>query len=497
MKTRFRLLSFCFFLPLGLFAQTSLTIYSQNFAVVRDEVPLNLAAGENTVPYTGVTAQLEPDSVVLRDPTGKVPLHIIDQGYRADTLSVGYMLQLNEGKTIDFIVRDKDNKEYTVQGKVIRSGYAPAGTASPNEDGNPDNSGNLLANTPIIQVNGQLRFSLPGEPVFPALADDAVLKPTLTWRIAADAPVKFDAELSYLTAGLSWNAAYNFIAPEKGDTLDLVGWVTFQNDSGKEFKDSTVQLMAGNVNKIQPAQPRMMMAMAAGMAPNTPAPEVTEKAFDEFHLYSLARPVTLHDHETKQVEFIRASNIKAATLYVYDGAALDNFRGWDPMAIRSNPDYGTQSNKKVWVMKEFKNSKDNGLGIALPAGRVRFYRQDDADQSLQFTGENTLDHTPVDETVRLYTGDSFDLVGERTRTDYQMSPRNDQMQEAFEIKVRNHKNEPVEIRVVEHLYRGLNWTILEKSDDYIKTDAQTVEFRVTLQPDEEKTITYRVQYDWR
>ncbi len=254
--------------------------------------------------------------------------------------------------------------------------------------------------------------------------------------------------------------------------------------------------MAGNVNKIQPPQPRMMMAMAGGVAPEAAVPEVTEKAFDEFHLYSLTRPVSLHDHETKQVEFIRATGIKAATLYVYDGAALDNFRGWDPMAIRSNPDYGTQSNKKVWVMKEFKNSQENGLGIALPAGRVRFYRQDDADHSLQFTGENTLDHTPVDEIVRLYTGDAFDIVGDRTRTDYQMSQRNDQMQEAFSIKVRNHKTDPVEVRVVEHLYRGLNWTILEKSDDYLKTDAQTVEFRVTLKPDEEKTITYRVQYDW-
>jgi hypothetical protein len=495
MKTRHLLFLFAAGLPACLFAQSSLTIYNQNFAVVRDQVPLNLQAGENVVPYTGVTAQLEPDSVVLRDPAGKVPLRVIDQSYRADTLSVGYMLQLNEGKTIDFLVRDKDNKEYPVSGKIIRSGYTPGAMFNPNEDGNPDNQGGV-ANTPIIEVNGQLRFSLPGEPVFPALADDAVLKPTLTWRIAADAPAKLDAELSYITAGLTWNAAYNFVAPEKGDTLDLVGWVTFQNNSGKEFTNSTVQLMAGDVNKIQPPQPMMMMAKSAFAPAAAPMPEVTEKAFDEYHLYSLARPVSLHDRETKQVEFIRAASIQAATLYVYDGAALENFRGWDPMAIRTNPDYGTQSNKKVWVMREFKNSKENGLGVALPAGRVRFYREDDSDHSLQFVGENTLDHTPADETVRLYTGDSFDLVGERTRTDYQMSQRNDQMQEAFSIKVRNHKTTPVEIRVVEHLYRGANWTILEKSDDYIKTDAQTIEFRVTLKPDEEKTLTYRVQYSW-
>jgi len=474
-------------LPVRLPAQPSLTIYNQNFAVVRDQVPLDLKAGENVVPYTGVTAQLEPDSVILRDPAGKIPLSILDQSYRADTLSVGYMLQLNEGKSIDFLVRDKDNKESTVSGKIIRSGYSPTAGYNPNPG----------ANTPIIEVGGQLRFSLPGEPIFPSLANDTVLKPTLTWRLNAVAPAKFNAELSYLTNGLSWTAAYNLIAPEKGDTLDLVGWVTFENNSGRQFDNANVKLMAGNVNKIQSPQP--MFARNAAMADMAMAgaPPVTEKAFDEFHLYSLTQPVTLHDRETKQVEFIRATNVKAATLYVFDGAALDNFRGWDPVAIRTNPDYGTQSNKKVWVMREFKNSKENGLGLALPAGRVRFYRSDDTDHSVQFVGENNLDHTPEGEVVRLYTGDAFDLVGERQRTNYQLDNRNAQAVESFALTLRNHKKDPVEIRVVEHLYRWSNWQITAQSDDFTKTDAQTIEFRVTLQPEQEKVITYTAQYNWR
>lgn len=492
MKTLRLLILLAALQPAWLPAQSALTIYNQNFAVVRDHVPLDLKSGVTVVPYTGVTAQVEPDSVVLRDPAGKVPLNIYDQSYRADTLSVGYMLQLNEGKTIDFLVRDKDNKEYTVPGKIIRSGYIPGNTGPDPFSSRPDNT------SPIIEVAGNLRFSLPGEPIFPKLGDDTILKPTLTWRIGANAPAKFDAELSYITGGLRWKAAYNLMAPEKGDTLDLVGWVTFENNSGKEFNNTAVKLMAGNVNKIQPDQnyaaaaPRLAMMKAA-----SDEAAVSEKAFDEFHLYTLARPVSLHDRETKQVEFLRAANIKAATLYIYDGAALNNFRGWDPMSIRNNPEYGTQSNKKVWVMKEFKNSKENGLGVALPAGIVRFYRSDDADHSVQFTGENNLDHTPEGENVRLYTGDAFDLVGERTRTDYQMDNRNSTMQEAFQIKLRNHKSEPVEIRVIEHLYRWSNWEIMEKSDDYTKTDAQTVEFRVTLKPDEEKVLTYRVRYFWR
>jgi len=480
--------------PSFLQAQPSLTIYNQNFAVVRDQVPLDLKPGDNVVPYTGVTAQLEPDSVVLRDPAGKVPLTIVDQGYRADTLSVGYMLMLNEGKTIDFIVRDKDNKETIVKGKIIRSGYTPGGGVVYDNYGNPRSSDN----SPIIEVGGQLRFSLPGEPVFPKLADDTVLKPTLTWRLAASAPVKLDAELSYITNGLSWKSSYNVVAPEKGDTVDLIGWVTFENNSGKEFTNATVKLLAGNVNKMQEARPVVMARAAAAYAMDAAgAPPVTEKAFDEFHLYTLTRSVTLHDRETKQVEFVQSASVKATTLYVFDGVALDNYRGWDPMTIRNNPDYGTQSNKKVWVMREFKNTKENGLGIALPAGRVRFYRRDDADGSVQFTGENNLDHTPEGETVRLYTGDSFDLVGERKRLDYKLENNLKQATESFSITLRNHKKEPVEIRVVEHLYRWNNWDITAKSDDFVKTDAQTVEFRVTVQPEVEKVVTYTAVYNWR
>ncbi len=473
-------------LPALLAAQPSLTIYNQNFAVVRDQVPLDLQPGENTVTYSGVTAQMEPDSVVLRDPTEKVALKILDQSYRADTLSQGYLLSLNEGKTLDFIVRDKDAKEFIVKGKVIRSGYNPDGS---NEQ-------------PIIEVNDQLRFSLPGEPEFPTLGDDTILKPALTWRLATETAAKLNAEISYITNGLTWQSAYNLVAPEKGDSIDFVGWVTMTNNSGKTFDGAMVKLMAGNVNKIQPAAPmyaRAGRAMGGAMynATDMMAPVVTEQAFDEYHLYTLTRPVTLHDRETKQVEFVRSGNVTAQKIYVYDGADTSNYGGMSSVSIRSTPDYGTQSNKRVWVMREFKNSKDNGLGIPLPAGRVRFYRQDDADGSIQFVGENKIEHTPQDEVVRMYTGDAFDIVGERTRTDYQLSNRNSTMTESFQIKLRNHKTEPVEVRVVEHLYRWVNWDITAKSDDFTKKDAQTAEFRVTLKPDEEKVITYTVVYNWQ
>lgn len=462
------------------FAQPALTIYNQNFAVVRERVPFDLRAGENAVTFSGATLQLEPDSVVLRDPAGRAQFRVLEQSYRADVMSQGLLLSLNEGRELDFLLRDQNAKEYTVRGKIIRSGYAAGGQAG----------------TPIVEVDGKLRFSLPGEPLFPALAGDGILKPTLTWQIGAASAAKFEAELGYITGGLSWQAAYNLVAPEKGDTLDIVGWVTVNNQSGKQFDRAAIKLMAGNVNKLQPDRGVMdtrargvMMAMAAEAAP------VSEKAFDEFHLYSLARAVTLRDKETKQVEFMRATGVKAPVIYVYDGAAAMG-RSFGNM-IR-DPGYGTQAgSKKVWVMREFRNSEDNRLGLPLPKGRMRFYRRDEADGRIEFTGENELDHTAKNEWLRIYTGDAFDVVGERVRTDFQGNNRQDFAEEAFEIKLRNRKAEPVTVRVVEHLYRWTNWTVLTKSDEFTKKDAQTIEFNVAVPPDKEKVVTYRVRYDWK
>lgn len=224
---------------------------------------------------------------------------------------------------------------------------------------------------------------------------------------------------------------------------------------------------------------------------------VTEKAFDEYHLYTLERPSTLRDRETKQVEFVRASGVRSQRVYVFDGVKIDwnRWRGTSLSSRRGQEDFGSESDTKVMVLREFKNSAANHLGMPLPRGRVRFYVQD-ADQQIEFTGENTIDHTPKDETLRIYTGNAFDLVGERRRTNFKRDNANHWVDESFEIKLRNHKTEAVEIRVVEHLFRWFTWTIPESTSPQVKKDAQTIEFRVPLKPDEEKTVTYTVHYSW-
>ena len=220
-------------------AQPALTIYNQNFAVVRDTVPLDLQSGVNDVRYADATAQVEPDSVILRDPTGRHSLQILEQNYRNDPVTQELLLSLFEGKTIDFeTLRLKDNTQdrEIIPGKIIRSGYVPGGEPV----------------QPIIEVNGKLQFSLPGQPLFPDLGDDTVLKPTLNWLLQSDKPGKFDAEVGYVTGGFTWSASYNLVSPEKGDNVDLVGWITMNNQSGKTFRDAKIKLMAGDVNQIQP-----------------------------------------------------------------------------------------------------------------------------------------------------------------------------------------------------------------------------------------------------
>lgn len=457
--------------------------------MAREHLPLDLKPGPNRIGYTGIAAHVEPDSVILRDPSGRA-LQILEQNYRNDPISQELLLSFYEGKTIEFLVQPGQ----TVKGKIVRSGYIPS-------YGYAQGYQQPAYTQPIIEVDGVLRFGLPGQPLFPALSGDSILKPTLSWLLETDKPGAFEAELSYVSGGMDWHADYNLVVADgtanQSNVVDLVGWITMQNASGKTFENAQIKLMAGDVNKVVPAaMPVMRKAvMVAGAADEALAPVVQEKSFDEFHLYTLQRATTLHDQETKQVEFVRATGLHSQRLYIYDGAQLAQYGYYNAEQVRQDPSYGTQSNHKVFVMQEFKNSEANHLGIPLPKGRLRFYRRD-TDGHLEFVGENTIDHTPKDETLRIYTGNSFDIVGERKRTNFHVESSQHWMDESFEIRVRNHKKEAANIRVVEHLYRWNNWKLTDQSAPSHKTDAQTMEFPVTIQPDGEAVVTYTVHYSW-
>jgi len=474
-------------------ADPSLTIYNQRFAVIRETIPLELKQGVNSIRFEGATALLEPESVMLRDPAQRRALRILDQNYRADPVSLDALLKRYEGQTIEFQVRAGDRID-VIQGKIVRASGPPAVQQGPyyQQSAQPQPQ-------PIVEVSGKLQFGLPGLPLFPGLGAGMILKPLIEWTVETDRAGRLDAELAYVSGGLNWTSDYNIVSGE-GNALDIIGWVTMENRSGKEFENARVKLMAGDVNKVQPqggGGAGLGVAYArASAGPSTGAPAVVEKTFDEYHLYTLQRPVTLHNSETKQVEFVRAGGVKSELVYIYDGFKADpRYSGWNFDMIRNNMEYGTQSNNKVWVMREFVNSEANHLGMPLPKGRVRFYRRD-TDGQLEFTGEDSIDHTPRDEHIRVFTGAAFDIAGERKRTLSLTEMGRRTMDEGFEIKVRNHKKERAEVRVVEHLYRGATWDITASSVPWVKTDSQTIEFRVTLNPDEEKTVTYTAHYTW-
>ena len=446
-------------------ADPALTIYNGGYAVVRETLPIDLKAGVNQVSFAGVTAQVEADSVILRDIKGIAEFQILEQSYRNDPVSQAMLLSLFEGKTLEFVRLETNKPDRVVTGKVVRSGFVPGGRYV----------------EPIIEVDGKLQFSLPGSPLFPSLGNDNVLKPTLNWKLNSASSGKIDAEVAYLSNGFTWEASYNLVATDKSDLVDVVGWVTMNNQSGMTFTEAKIKLMAGDVNRAQPEYPRVARAMAMNALTISADKVVTEKSFDEFHLYTLGNPATLRDKETKQVEFVRASGVKAERLYVFDGADQNR--------------EGSDSPGKVQVYREFKNSEVNKLGMALPKGKVRFYTQD-GDRQLEFVGENRIDHTPKDEVIRVLTGNSFDLVGEHRMTNNTEDGANRLATQSFEIKVRNRKKEPVEIHVVEHAARGGNWTLTAQSQPHEKKDATTFEFRVPLKPDEEKVITYTIRYTW-
>jgi hypothetical protein len=457
----------------------ALTIYNQGFAVARTSIDLNLLAGTNEVTSTGVTSMLEPDSVVLRDPAGKRIVRVVEQNYDAGVVNQGWLLEKYEGKTINFQI----SPGQIVEGKIIRAG-GPQGQ-------------------PLIEVKGQMQFQLPGLPLFPSATDGLLLKPTLRWQIHSDVADRFSAELAYITGGLDWAATYNIVAPDSADVTgvektDVHGWVTIHNQSGTEFPEARIKLMAGDVSKIMP-QPSAYGGMRSESlnmkVMDMDSIQVSQKAFDDFHLYDLNRTVALRNGEIKQVQFIDATGVSMHRSYIYDGESSDV----QPIYagnINQNRGYGISGEStKVYVIEEIKNSESNHLGMPLPAGRVRLYRHD-ADGQMEFVGESNINHTPTEETLKIPTGSAFDVKGSRRQTDFHINQNEHILDEKFEIKITNQKQQPVKVTITEHMYRGDNWEITDKSANFTKKDSHTLAFPVQVPAKGETTLTYSVRYTW-
>ncbi len=463
---------------------TQITVYNQDLALVREIRKISLTQGIGQVRIDDVPALIEPTSLFFKSLTHPNAVQILEQNYDYDLVSQGKLRNRFLGKEVEVEMADPEtHKTIRKKAKMLSTGWTFNG------------GGWSETGTPIVEIDGKVYVQPPGQIILPALsANQFLLRPTLNWMVQSRISGDEDTELSYLTHGLTWNANYVVVTDSKDTHLDLTGWVTLANKSGTAYPNARLQLMAGDVHVLLPKAEAYgaMQSMAARDEEKAASP-FQEKSFFEYHLYTLDRPTSLLNDQTKQIELLSAYNVPMEKVFVYDGAPLSYGFYYDDVSYRENPTYGPQSNKKIWVMLEFMNKERDGLGRPLPKGTVRVYKTDD-DGSREFIGEDQIDHTPKDEKVRLYLGDAFDVVGERKQTSFHEVVPHSVYDETFQIDLRNHKSEAATVRVVEHLWRWNDWTITKSSHSYRKIDSHTIEFPEKVAANGNTTITYTVRY---
>ena len=445
------------------------------FALVRVDREIELVRGRGTVQFTDIAALIDPTTVQFRSLTDPFGTKVLEQNFQFDLVSTDKLLS----RYVDLKVSVESE-----QGDGVA---VTEGTLLSAHDGLVlrDSDGQIHA---LRNWSGMRFGELPG---------GLITRPTLEWDVLSAKGGNHRARVSYQTGGITWWADYNLIFSEGADAnsgfVDVGAWVSLLNQSGATYQEAKLKLIAGDVHRAEPDQKLVrMQVQEMAMADGAPG-GFEEKAFFEYHLYTLGRPATLANNSTKQIElFDAAARVPAKKQLVYYGAEGYGFYG-SPMMDR---EYGPTSNTKVDIWLTLKNDKASGLGMPLPAGRIRVSQQDKADGSLEFIGEDKIDHTPKDEDVRVKLGTAFDVVGERRQTDFALNTKGRVMEEAFEIKIRNHKEQAVEVVVRENLYRWSQWTLLSQSTPAEKKDARTVEFPVRLAAGGEAVVTYRVRYTW-
>jgi len=446
------------------------------FALVRVDRDLELVPGRSTLKFTDVAALIDPTTVQFRSLTDPTGTKVLEQNFQFDLVSTEKLLSRYVDRKVSVESEQGDGVK-VVEGTLL-SAYD--GLVLRGDDGQI----HALRNW-----NGMTFGELPG---------GLITRPTLEWDVLAAKGGNHRARVSYQTGGITWWADYNLIFTEGADAnsgfVDVGAWVSLLNQSGASYQDAKLKLIAGDVNRVQPDQKafRMRTLEMAAVADAAPA-GFEEKSFFEYHLYTLGRPATLPNNSTKQIElFDAATRVPAKKQLVYYGAEGYGFYG----SLMLDREFGPTSNTKVDVWLTLKNDKASGLGMPLPAGRIRVSQQDKADGSMEFIGEDKIDHTPRDEDVRVKLGTAFDVVGERRQTDFALNSKGRVMEEAFEIKVRNHKDQAVSVVVRESLYRWNQWTLIQQSTASEKKDARTIEFPVRIAADGEAIVTYRVRYTW-
>ena len=447
-------------LSTGIDDQTAVevTVYNSNIGLVKDLRKIKLIKGTQELKFMDVASQIIPTSVSIKSLSAPENLFVLEQNYEYDLLSPRKLLDKYVGKTVKIYSKNPyTDKEEIVTAEILS-----------NNEGQS-----------IFKINNEITFGHHGRIIFPEIPESLISKPTLVWLLNSKTTSPQSVEALYLTNGINWRADYVLVLNEKDTTSNLSGWVTIDNKSGAMYRDAKLKLVAGDVHRVQDDYRRERKFRADEMVGKAAAPQFKEEAFFEYHIYSLDRKATIKENQTKQINLLDAQDIPVKKEFIYRGATY----------YYQSRYADTISSEKVGVFIEINNKKENNLGMPLPKGIVRVYKQD-SDKSLQFIGEDSIDHTPKDEKIRIKLGNAFDIAATRKQMSWEkIASRTYEV--SFEISLRNHKKEDVIVKVVEPMVG--DWKILESSQGYKKIDAFTVSFEMPVQKDKEVKLTYKAR----
>ncbi len=439
--------------------ETALSVYNQDFALVREVRKASLPKGLLSLRMQDMPARIIAESVQVRSLTAAGDFRVIEQSYENNLPDSGRLLQAYEGKTIKIVRWNEfqDRKEI-LEARVLSA-----------------------RGEPVYEIAGEIYTGLAGVKIFPALPAEFKLKPAVTWKIASRAKKDHALEIIYLTGGLGWKADYVFSLDEASMTAGLTAWLTLQNQSGTAFKDASLSLIAGRPNSPSydkagggPTLGRMAMAVMDSEA----APSIRESSAFEYHRYDYFEKVSLAGSETRQIKWHEADRLKVRKEYIIEDGQHYFYGSYA----------GQEQKLPVRAFLEILNTAENKLGLPLPAGQVRIYSG--AGREKFFAGEDSIPHTPKDEKIRLSAGEAFDLIAERKQTDYKELTQNLRESE-HEITLTNRKNEDVEVLAMESL--PPNWKILSESQPHEKLEAFKIQYRVRVPKNSKATVRYRIQ----
>jgi hypothetical protein len=435
----------------------AVTVYNQNFGVVRETRQLKLAQGRVELSFADVSANIQPETVRLQSVTPGARFEVLEQNYRYDLLTPAKLLEKYVGRSVN--VYRYNEKTGTEEKKLAEVLSVEGGVT--------------------LRIDGEVTSNFAGRFGFADVPPNLLQKPTLVWLLESDRPEQ-QVEVTYLTQNLNWRADYVLKLDESDAHADLNGWVTLDNKTGTSYENAALRLVAGDVNRVQPPQPQMLAQDSMMREESAPEkPQFREEGLFEYHLYSLERPTTLLDKETKQVSLLTAENIAVVKKLVFNGEQYF-YRGRHGQLV---------SNQKIGVFVEIQNSEKNKLGMPLPKGTMRLYKADKSG-SLQFVGEDAIDHTARDEKLKLKVGEAFDVVGDRVQKDW-TQVGSCVAEGSFEIELRNHKDTEVALEVNEPI--GGDWEVLQHSQPFVKVDAGTFRFDAKVPARGATKINYRVR----